>query len=146
MIPTDVEAEDAVIGCVVASAIGATLAHERLVEDDFHDRTYRRIFRASVDPRVERATDGYRPNSLDGVEARIEAVAQLTDLSTYTIAELEAERPVCVDASGSFAKRVHRAAARRRVLLLEHELRNTELLADKASLLAELTEAVANVH
>ena len=108
-IPYDEHAERVVLGCALAHEIPARMAMSRLTAADFHHFGHRRLFECLE------ALDSV-PWSYDD-NPRITAAVDLTDIDRRDIVDLIESRPVLVDESGSYARRVKDTADRRRVLM-----------------------------
>lgn len=105
VVPADRAAEEAVVGCAVATVHGAALAVERLGPADFYWPAHGRLLTAA--------------GAITAVVAeadRIAACATRAGLKVAEVAALVAGRSVMWDLSGSYARRVADAARRRRVM------------------------------
>lgn len=116
-IPTDPEAERAVIGVVLLTPFGLPKVAQLVTADDFHNVTLGRLFEAAgqlddVGPFPHGAPDPDRPSS---VRVRIGAASVLTDVPLMVLGELVNDAPVMTDAS-PWARKVAETARRRRAM------------------------------
>lgn len=110
--PFDRWAEEAVVGCAVASKRGAALAAERLDSDDFYNPRHARLFAAAV-----------ALESSDQDE-RVADVSRVAEVDQAEVERLVDARPVAWDRNGSFAARVLDASRRRQIMATAAEVYN----------------------
>jgi replicative DNA helicase len=119
-IPFDEEAEECIVGTVVATRFGAQLAHERLTSEHFYLPGAARAFGAAVRPEVASAEEAA---TLCGrSDARFCKIAELADVDPRWLARCVAERPTMHDLRGVLAARVVDAARRRHVMRFASDL------------------------
>lgn len=153
--PADLEAEEAVVGCAIASDVGYRLAADRLSASAFWRTRHGDLFRACGDPEVrgidrltlEALDDRYRPVDCDGcvtfspgdtagrfmreatcdwcgpiaalprsTVARLTRVAHLAAVEPDEVRRLVEDRPVALDAAGTYAARVAAACRAREAM------------------------------
>lgn len=161
MTTTDLFAELVVAACAAASSRGCHVAHSHVTADDFASAACRAVFEAAVGiPDAPIPTDGgaaawsraylagEQPATIWPSELRLIELARRLHVPVVDLESLVALRPVDIDATGLYARRVLAAARRRQLedtVVALHELvhgdTDNDRVADVASSIVDMAGA-----